>query len=73
MSFPYKHILVVGATAGIGRALADGFVQNGLKVTAVGRRQERLDDFVNTHGQGKADGVAFDVSEIDKIPAFVHR
>ncbi|KAJ5219682.1 short-chain dehydrogenase/oxidoreductase [Penicillium chermesinum] len=42
MSFPYKHVLVIGATAGIGRALADRFVQTGLKVTAVGRRQERL-------------------------------
>lgn len=73
MSFPYKHVLLVGATAGIGRAFADRFIETGLKVTAVGRRKERLDDFVSKHGQDKADGVVFDISETDKIPGFVHR
>ncbi|KAF1920028.1 hypothetical protein BDU57DRAFT_485883 [Ampelomyces quisqualis] len=40
MSFPYKHVLLVGATGGIGRAMADHFISEGIKVTAVGRRQE---------------------------------
>ncbi|KAL7658333.1 hypothetical protein ACMYSQ_004464 [Aspergillus niger] len=70
MSFPYKHILVIGATAGIGRALASRFVQSGAKVTVVGRRKERLDEFVQEHGEDKANAVQFDISDLDKIPGF---
>jgi len=71
MAFPYKHILLIGATAGIGRALADRFVEEGRKVVAVGRRQEKLDEFTQKHGKNKASSIAFDVTELDKIPAFV--
>lgn len=73
MSFPYKHVLLIGATAGIGRAMADRFIKTGVKVTAVGRRQERLDEFVRTHGEAKASAVAFDISDISKTPAFAER
>ncbi|KAF1973904.1 NAD(P)-binding protein [Bimuria novae-zelandiae CBS 107.79] len=45
MSFPFKHILIVGATSGIGRAMADKLIAEGIHVTAVGRRQDRLDAF----------------------------
>ncbi|KAI9931386.1 hypothetical protein ASPWEDRAFT_49792 [Aspergillus wentii DTO 134E9] len=68
--FPYKHVLLIGATAGIGRAMADRLVEAGVKVTAVGRRQDRLDEFVQKHGDDKARGVAFDMAEREKIPAF---
>ncbi|KAF9888738.1 hypothetical protein FE257_008313 [Aspergillus nanangensis] len=71
MAFPYKHILLIGATSGIGRALADRFVEHGLQVTAVGRRQDRLDDFVQKHGTDRAHGVAFDIGKIEEIPQFV--
>ncbi|RAK97374.1 oxidoreductase, short-chain dehydrogenase/reductase family [Aspergillus ibericus CBS 121593] len=70
MAFPYKHFLIIGATAGIGRALASRLVQSGAKVTAVGRRKERLDEFVSEHGTDKANGVQFDIGELDKIPEF---
>lgn len=70
MTFPYKHVLLIGATAGIGRAMADRFIETGVKVTAVGRRQERLDEFVQKHGEDKASTVAFDISDISKTPAF---
>jgi NADP-dependent 3-hydroxy acid dehydrogenase YdfG len=73
MVFPYKHVLFIGATAGIGRALADRFAETGVKVTAVGRRQQRLDEFVSKHGTEKASGVAFDISQIEKIPSFVEK
>lgn len=43
---PYKKILVLGATSGIGKALAVRFVQEGKHVIAVGRRQEQLDELV---------------------------
>ncbi|PYH91422.1 short-chain dehydrogenase/oxidoreductase [Aspergillus ellipticus CBS 707.79] len=70
MSFLYKHFLVIGATAGIGRAMASRLIQSGAKVTVVGRRQERLDAFVQEHGEDKAKGVAFDIGNLDDIPEF---
>ena len=71
MAFPYKHVLMVGATSGIGKGLSERFVKAGVKVTAVGRRQDRLDDFVSKHGEAKARGVAFDLANTAKIPQFV--
>jgi NADP-dependent 3-hydroxy acid dehydrogenase YdfG len=68
MAFPYKHVLLVGATSGIGRAMADRLVKSGIKVTAIGRRQERLEDFVATHGADKASGMQFDIADINEIP-----
>lgn len=73
MAFPYKHVLLVGATAGIGRAMADRLVESGVKVTAVGRRKERLDEFVQKHGEDKASAVAFDLADSANIPSFAER
>jgi len=70
MSFPYKKILVIGATSGIGQALASRFVKEGSKVIVVGRRHERLDEFIQSHGKENASAVPFDISEIEKIPDF---
>ena len=71
MSFLYKHILVVGATSGIGAAMADRLVQEGSKVIAVGRRQDRLDDFIRKHGKSKASAVKFDITDRQNMDAFV--
>ena len=73
MPFQYKKILVIGATSGIGKALASRFVQEGSSVIVVGRRKENLDAFVHEHGQDKASAVPFDVTEPDKIPDFVSK
>ncbi|KAF7114440.1 hypothetical protein CNMCM5793_008744 [Aspergillus hiratsukae] len=70
MSFPYKHVLLIGATAGIGRAMADRLIEAGVKVTAVGRRKDRLDDFVQKHGEQMASAVPFDVSVLENISKF---
>ncbi|KAL4913445.1 hypothetical protein BDW62DRAFT_192605 [Aspergillus aurantiobrunneus] len=70
MSFPYKHFLVIGATSGIGRAMAERLVESGAKVTVVGRRKDRLDAFVSKYGQDKAQSVVFDISQTDSIPQF---
>jgi short-subunit dehydrogenase involved in D-alanine esterification of teichoic acids len=70
--FPYKRVVLVGATSGIGKAMADRLVREGVKVIAVGRRKERLDDFVRTHGTDKASSAVFDIAETDKIPRFAH-
>lgn len=73
MSFPYKHVLIIGATSGIGKGMADHFITQGLKVIAVGRRQDRLDEFVNQHGKEKVSAIQFDIGKLDQIPAFVDR
>ncbi|KAF2190157.1 short-chain dehydrogenase/oxidoreductase [Zopfia rhizophila CBS 207.26] len=70
MAFPYKHVCLVGATSGIGRAMADRLIAEGVKVTAVGRRQDRLNEFVKEHGKTKASSLAFDISDLDQIPKF---
>ncbi|KAJ5129338.1 Glucose/ribitol dehydrogenase [Penicillium bovifimosum] len=70
MTFPYNHVLLIGATSGIGRAIADRLIQAEIKVTAVGRRKDRLDEFVGKHGKEKANSMVYDVSVIDRIPRF---
>ena len=71
MPFPYKLVLVIGATSGIGAAIADRLVQEGSKVIAVGRRQNRLDDFVRKHGKDKASAVKFDITNRQDTDEFV--
>ena len=71
MPFHYNKILVIGATSGIGRGLAERFVKEGSKVIVSGRRQNKLDEFVKQHGEDKASAEAFDITKLDEIPNFV--
>ena len=73
MPFTYKKILIVGATSGIGRALAERFVNEGSKVIVSGRRVERLEEFVQKHGSDKASAHPFDITKLDLIPQFVSK
>jgi hypothetical protein len=61
------------STAGIGAALADKLVQEGSKVIAVGRRQERLDAFVAKHGPERASAIKYDVTDRAGLDAFVNK
>lgn len=70
MAIPYKHVLLIGATSGIGKGMADRLINAGVKVTAVGRRQDRLDAFVAQHGESKAKAVAFDLTRFELMPKF---
>ncbi len=70
MAFSYKHVVIIGATSGIGKGMADRLVESEMKVTAVGRRLDRLNDFVKQHGDSKASRVSFDISEYQKAPQF---
>lgn len=70
MAFPYKHVLLIGATAGIGKGMADILIDSGIKVTAVGRRQDRINEFIKQHGEAKASGAAFDIADYKKAPQF---
>ncbi|OTA59598.1 short chain dehydrogenase [Hypoxylon sp. EC38] len=67
MSIPYKNVLLIGATAGIGWALAERMIENGIFVIGVGRRKERLDALVSKHGSDKVAASQFDITELDKI------
>lgn len=68
IAFPYSHVLLLGATSGIGLAMADKMLQHNIRVTAMGRRQGRLDAWVQQSGANRAHGVALDISQIDAIP-----
>lgn len=73
MGFPYNTVLLVGATSGIGAALADRLVQEGSKVIAVGRRQERLDAFVQKHSDANASSIKYDITDRNGLDVFVQR
>ncbi|KAL1799535.1 hypothetical protein ACET3X_003572 [Alternaria dauci] len=64
-------VLVLGATSGIGWALAEKIVADGKHAIVVGRRQEKLDEFQKKHGSDKVSTVAFDITKLEEIPSFV--
>ena len=63
---------MVGATSGIGRGLAEKLISEGSKVIAVGRRKDRLDEFVQKHGS-KAGSITYDISDSQGLNAFVKK
>lgn len=65
-----RHILVTGASSGIGRATALRISELGAKVTLVARNRERLDQVL---AQLKTTGAAYvyDLSDVDGIEKFV--
>ena len=73
MPFPYKTVLVTGATAGIGEALAERMMGAGIFVVAIGRRRERLDALVAKHGADKVAAEPFDVSDLDAMGDWAKR
>ncbi|KAH6896822.1 hypothetical protein B0T10DRAFT_506268 [Thelonectria olida] len=73
MPFPYKTVLITGATSGIGLALAERMIAAGIFVIAVGRRRERLDELVSKYGPEKVAAEPFDVSDLDALPAWVDK
>ena len=58
-----RRVLVVGASAGIGRAFAVHAAAEGARVVAVARRADRLEELVTEMGEGTA--VVADISEED--------
>lgn len=68
----YKKALIIGATSGIGEALAAKLITQGTHVLVVGRRQNRLDSFIKTHGSENATAIRFDISQLADIPAFAN-
>jgi len=70
MPFQYKKVLVVGATSGIGEALARKFIENGSHVIASGRRKEKLEALVHEYGSDKVSAAPFDITNLEGIPNF---
>ncbi|MCJ1307701.1 hypothetical protein MMC25_001349 [Agyrium rufum] len=71
MPFQYKRVCVIGATSGIGKALAEKFIAEGSSIIAVGRRKENLEELVHKHGHDKVVAVPFDITNMQGIPNFV--
>lgn len=63
---------MIGATSGIGLALAEKMISNNIHIIAVGRRQENLDALQQKHGKDKVSTHQFDVTNLEGIPKFVN-
>lgn len=70
MGFQYKKVLIIAATSGIGKALAERLLVEGSDVVAVGRRKERLEELVHKYGREKVSAVPFDITNMNAIEAF---
>lgn len=73
MRLENKVVIVTGASAGIGQAIVERFVQEGAKVVAVARRKERLDALVESLKDTPGEAVAFkgDVSKAEDNEAMI--
>ncbi|KAI5863824.1 hypothetical protein GGS23DRAFT_515892 [Durotheca rogersii] len=74
----YEKALIVGATSGIGEALAAKLLAEGTSVVVTGRRRERLDAFLAAHppplspspSAATAAAMPLDVTQLGALPTF---
>lgn len=66
---PTPTCLIIGASTGIGAALARKFVKEGYKVALIARRMDLLDALVKELGADKARAYAHDVTHYAEVPA----
>ncbi len=66
-----KTIIVTGASAGIGQAVAEALLQDGWTVGLVARRAERLDDMAEAYGEA-AVPLPLDVTDADAVQVAFH-
>lgn len=69
---PFQRALVIGATSGIGEALARKLASCGAQVAAIGRREERL-RALEVDFPGLVAGYAHDVTDYEGAPALFQR
>ncbi len=65
--------LIIGASSGIGAALAREFARNGLRLALVARRQDLLDDLAKELSQVEVRCYAHDVTAFDEAPGLWQR
>lgn len=58
-------------SVGIGKALAERMIAEGIFVIAIGRRTQQLNKLLHEHGPAKVQASQFDITQLAKIPAFV--
>ncbi len=61
-----KRVIIVGATSGIGRKMAEQYVLKGYKIGITGRRKELLDEIKNMH-PNNVETECFDVTGNENI------
>jgi short-subunit dehydrogenase len=64
------HVLITGASSGIGEAVAAEYLRRGDSVTLVARRRERLDAIVAT-APDRARAIPCDLADHDRVPRLV--
>jgi short-subunit dehydrogenase involved in D-alanine esterification of teichoic acids len=65
------EVLIIGATSGIGLALASRYIAAGSHVIVSGRRAERLTALQEEHGASKVSTSIFDITNLSGIPEYV--
>jgi NAD(P)-dependent dehydrogenase (short-subunit alcohol dehydrogenase family) len=70
-----KHVLVTGASTGIGAALAEGFAKRGATVGICARRADKLNDVLDRCKVHAPDSRAWtiDLADLDGLVAFARR
>ena len=63
-----KRAVVVGASSGIGAALVRALADNGYRVAAIARSEDKLQDVCARTG-GRAFAVVHDVTALDEVQA----
>ena len=73
----FRHALVIGASSGIGEALARRLAAGGARVALVARRAQQLDEIVAsinaTSGEQRAYAFAHDVRTAGEVPELLQR
>jgi len=70
-SIANKHVVVIGGTSGIGRAVAQQAAAAGARVTVGSRNKKRVDDTVALLGaQGQVQGRVVDLTDAESVRAF---
>lgn len=62
-----KWVVVTGASAGIGRAIAERFLKHGYPVAVMARRADRLTDLADAFGADRVRALAADVRDRDAV------
>jgi short-subunit dehydrogenase len=60
------HVVVTGASSGIGEAIAREYLRRGASLTLVARRKDKLDELARASGEGRCRVVQADLADPDR-------